>query len=123
MTAFPLLVAAVVAVHFFFIAFMVFGGFLSWRWPRVIWLHIAAVLWGVWSTVFGLDCPFTDFERWARRGAGMAPLPSDGFIAYYITGVLYPASATGLVRVLAVGIVLLSWAGWARRRRSSRRRD
>ncbi|MUL65376.1 hypothetical protein BOO86_12935 [Mycobacterium sp. CBMA 234] len=114
---YPLLVAAVVAVHFAFIAFMVFGGFLTWRWPWVIWPHVAAVLWGIVSTALGLDCALTDLERWARPRAGMAQLPSDGFIAHYLTGVLYPASAANVVRVLAIVVVLVAWAGWLRRRR------
>ena len=27
-------------VHFTFLAFVVFGGFLAWNWPRVIWSHL-----------------------------------------------------------------------------------
>ncbi len=111
---------AVVAVHFSFIAFMVFGGFLTWRRPWVIWLHVPAALWGIGSTAWGVDCPLTDVERWARPRAGLAQLPPDGFIAQYITGVLYPASATNVVRVLAVVVVLVAWVGWFRRRRVSR---
>ncbi len=110
------------AVHFSFIAFMVFGGFLTWRWPWVIWWHIPAVLWGIGSTAAGLDCPLTDVERWARPRAGLEQLPSDGFIAHYITGVLYPASATNVVRVLAIVLVLIAWGGWFRRRTLGRTR-
>ncbi|MDR3664693.1 MAG: DUF2784 domain-containing protein [Mycobacterium sp.] len=110
------LVGAIVAVHIAFIAFMVLGGFLTWWWPHAIWPHLAAVLWGLGSTAFGLDCPLTDIERWARGRAAMSPLPSDGFIAHYLADVLYPASATNLVRVVAVVVVLVTWAGWAQRR-------
>ena len=49
-------------------------------------------------------------ERWARARAGIAPLPSDGFIAHYITGVLYPADAVGVVEAVVFAVVVVSWA-------------
>ena len=27
-------------VHFTFLVFVMFGGFLAWNWPRVIWSHL-----------------------------------------------------------------------------------
>ena len=31
---------ALVVFHFAFTAFVVFGGFLTWRWPRLAWVHL-----------------------------------------------------------------------------------
>ena len=61
----------------------------------------------------------TGLERWARQHAGMQPLPSEGFIAHYITGVLYPADWVVAVQVLVFSIVATTWAcfGWRGRRR------
>ncbi|OBF25272.1 hypothetical protein A5727_04850 [Mycobacterium sp. ACS4331] len=103
------LVIGTVAVHFAFIGYLVIGGFLALRWRRTLALHILAVLWGIGSTLYPLPCPLTSVERWARERAGMGPLPPDGFIAHYLTGVLYPGGAVGVVRGLVVGVVLLSW--------------
>jgi hypothetical protein len=36
----------VVVVHLLFIGFVVGGVFLAWRWPRIIWAHIPAVVYG-----------------------------------------------------------------------------
>jgi Protein of Unknown function (DUF2784) len=36
-----LLANAVVLVHLGFIAFVAIGGVLAWRWPRLVWLHLA----------------------------------------------------------------------------------
>ena len=36
----------VVVVHLLFIGFVVGGVFLAWRWPRIIWAHIPAVIYG-----------------------------------------------------------------------------
>ncbi|WP_163760720.1 DUF2784 domain-containing protein [Mycobacterium botniense] len=110
-----LLVAMVVAVHFGFLGYVLAGGFVALRWRRSIWLHMPAVSWGIVTTVAHLDCPLTLLERWARARAGMAPLPPQGFIAHYITGVIYPAGWAGGVQVCAFGIVALSWLLYLRR--------
>jgi hypothetical protein len=111
-------VCLVVAVHFAFIGYLVVGGFIARWWPRTIWLHIPVVLWGIGSVALGLTCPVTDLERWARARAGMDALPPDGFIAHYITGVLYPASLTTAVQVIVAAIVLTSWVLFVVGRRS-----
>jgi hypothetical protein len=102
-------VALTVAVHFMFLGYLLVGGFIALRWRRTIWLHAATVIWGIATTVEHLDCPLTWLERWARTKAGMPPLPAQGFIAHYITGVLYPASWVGAVQVVAFAVVALSW--------------
>ncbi|MFD4291713.1 DUF2784 domain-containing protein [Rhodococcus sp. NPDC058505] len=108
--------------HFAFLGYLVFGGFLAWRWPRTIAVHGAAVLWGAGSVLVGYDCPLTAVQNWARVAEGGSPLPSSGFIAHYITGVLYPVDAENLVRLLVVAVVLLSWIGYPRQARASAHR-
>ena len=114
-------VGLIVALHLIFVGYVVVGGFLALRWPRTIWLHIPAVAWGVLIVAAGLDCPLTWLERRARASAGMAPLPPDGFIAHYLTGVVYPADWTMAVEVLVLAVVAGSWllcgANALRRRR------
>jgi hypothetical protein len=109
-----LLADATAGVHFLFIAYLVVGGFAAWRWRWTIWTHIAAVAWGFSTILFAVDCPLTYLETWARERGGEAGLPSTGFIAHYITGVLYPRSALDLVRVLVVLLVAISWVGYVR---------
>ncbi|WP_018599537.1 DUF2784 domain-containing protein [Mycobacterium sp. 155] len=113
MTVYSVLVALTVGVHFGFIAYLVLGGFIACRWPRTIGLHAAAVLWGLGSIVLGLPCPLTDLERWSRAQAELPPLPSQGFIAHYITGVLYPAGWESAVQAAVFVVVLASWALFA----------
>ena len=44
-----LLADALVVVHFAFTAFVIFGGFLTWRWPLDgALLHLPALAWGCW---------------------------------------------------------------------------
>lgn len=100
-------------LHFAFIAYMVTGGFLALRWPRTIWLHIGALIWGVGIEVIDFTCPLTWLERWARSTAGMTPLPPDGFIKYYLTGHMYPANDANVVLGLALLLVSSSWVLFA----------
>ncbi|HZC52266.1 MAG TPA: DUF2784 domain-containing protein [Mycobacterium sp.] len=115
-------VGLVVVLHFAFIGYVVLGGFLALRWRRTIWLHVAAVIWGIAIAAKRVDCPLTWAERWARARAAMAPLPPDGFIAHYITGVIYPAGWVVGVQLASFAVVALSWAlyGRANRRRNDR---
>lgn len=98
--------------HFAFIAFVVTGGFLAWRWGRILWLHVAAVVWAA-INMLGVACPLTVIEEWARHQAGEGGLGSQGFIAHYLTGVIYPESQLATVRGLVVAAILASWAGFA----------
>jgi hypothetical protein len=114
------LVVVAVVLHFAFLCYVVVGGFVALWWRRTIWLHVPAVLWGIAITTQHLDCPLTWLERRARVEAGMAPLPPQGFIAHYITGVLYPASWADAVPVVVFALVAASWAVyvWRGRHRS-----
>jgi hypothetical protein len=108
-------VAFIVALHLAFIGYVVIGGFLALRWRRTIWLHIPAVIWGAGIATKSVDCPLTWMERGARARAGMAPLPPDGFIAHYITGVIYPVSWVAGVQLASLAVIAVSWALYSRR--------
>ncbi len=119
---FRILVAVIVAAHFAFVGYGVVGGFLALRWPRTIWLHVPVVIWCVAIEIVDFVCPLTALERWARAKAGMAPLSSDGFIDYYITGVWYPARYQYVVLALVLVVVVASWVLFAVKIRSAGRR-
>ncbi|WP_278262168.1 DUF2784 domain-containing protein [Nocardia sp. AG03] len=118
---FRVLADLIAVTHVAFIAYVVAGGFLAWRWPRTIGAHVIAVAWGFGTILIGFDCPLTHAENWARRQAAVAELPASGFIDHYLTGVIYPDSALGLVRLLAATAVLASWIGYARLHHRHRR--
>jgi Protein of Unknown function (DUF2784) len=98
-------------VHFAYLAYVVAGGFLAWRWPRTFWLHLAANLYGFAAVGVGLMCPLTYVEDLARERAGQPGLPAIGFIDHYIEGVLYPQRYAGLVQWLVAAAVAASWLG------------
>ena len=114
-----LLAEATMVVHFAFLGYVVAGGFLAWRRPRAIWPHLALAGWGFSTLLFHQECPLSVLEDWARRRAGEPGLKHRGFIATYLTGVLYPAGWVVLVQVLAATVVVVSWVGVVLRRRPS----
>lgn len=106
---YAIVVALTVALHVVFLGYVVVGGFVALRWRRTIWLHVPAVIWGIGIATHLTDCPLTWLERWARAKADMAPLPPDGFIAHYITGMFYPVGWVVGVQLVTLGVVAVSW--------------
>jgi hypothetical protein len=113
------LASLTMSVHFLFLVYLTLGGFLTWRWRRALWPHLAVVAWGVVSITVGVTCPLTVLEDWARRRAGEPGL-AGGFIDHYLTGVIYPRRYTVVVQALVAACVAASWLGlYVRRRRQA----
>ncbi|ROT33323.1 DUF2784 domain-containing protein [Micromonospora sp. HM5-17] len=108
-----LMTTVVLGLHALFLAYLVVGGFLAWRWPRTIWLHLAAAAWGVTVVAAELVCPLTYLEHWARRRAGESGV-GQGFIDRYVEGVIYPERYAVLAQALVAVLVVASWAGLLR---------
>lgn len=120
--AFGLLADLVVVVHLGFVLFVVFGGLLLLRWPRLAWAHVPAALWGGAIELGGWICPLTPLENWLRDRAGLVTYEG-GFVERYVLPVLYPGELTrGVQLVLGVGVLALNvviyTALWRRHRRS-----
>jgi hypothetical protein len=113
------LIPLILAAHYAYLAYLVAGGFLAWRWPRTWWLHVVAAAWGVAVVGLRLDCPLTYAEDWARRRAGQPPV-TRGFIDRYVEGVLFPRQYADAVLAMVALVILISWIGFtvreARRR-------
>src|SRR2546429_4614692 len=61
----------VVLVHAAFVAFVMLGGFLAWRWRAVVWAHVPAAVWGAAIEYAGWACPLTPLENALRARAGL----------------------------------------------------
>ena len=109
-------------LHLAFVLFVVLGGLLVLRRPKVAWLHLPCAAWGVLIEFAGWLCPLTPLEVSLRIRGGQAGY-AGGFIAHYVTAALYPAGLTRGVQVVLGAFVLLlnltiySWIV-ARRRRT-----
>ena len=119
-----LLADGLVILHFAFTAFVIFGGFLTWRWPRVAFVHLPALAWGCWVEVSHSICPLTPWENHLRHLGGEAGYQGS-FLAHYLVRVLYPPGLTWQIQWLLAAALLainvIAYAGLARRRRPARR--
>ena len=112
-----------VLLHLLFVAFVVAGGFLLLRWPKLAWLQVPAAVWGAAIEFSSGICPLTPLENHLRALGGEAGY-SVSFIERYLMPVLYPANLTVPIQILLGGIVVavnlaaygLAIRAWRRRR-------
>jgi hypothetical protein len=105
-----ILAEVVVGFHLGFVLFVVLGGLLLLRWPRLAWLHLPAAVWGALIEFAGWVCPLTPLENHLRRVGGNAEY-AGGFVEHYLLPVLYPAGLTrGAQYVLGASVVVVNVA-------------
>jgi hypothetical protein len=115
----------VVLLHFTFVLFVVFGGLLALRWPKVAYVHLPVAVYGTLIELVGWVCPLTPLEKRLRESAGLQGYEG-GFVEHYILPVLYPAGLTRTVQLilgaLVIGINLFIYTVIARGRALNRSR-
>jgi len=93
----------VLLLHALFIVWVVFGAFVTRSRPVLRWMHIASLVWGIFTELLPWPCPLTVLEKWLEAKAGVQPYQG-GFLLHYLDKLVYPdISAT----VLTVGGVLV----------------
>ncbi|SIO84695.1 DUF2784 domain-containing protein [Nocardiopsis sp. JB363] len=99
-------------LHYLFFAYVVFGGLLSLRWPRMFWPHLFVAAYALGIVIIDWPCFLTDIENWSRAATGRE-LMENGFIDHHLTGVIYPEDHLMTSRFVIAGIVALSYAALA----------
>ena len=108
-----------VLVHFAFILFVVLGGLLVLRWPKVAYGHLPCALWGFLVESCGWICPLTPLEWRLLERAGRSGY-AGGFIEHHILPLVYPAELTRgmqigfgvsilVVNLLVYGSLVVKW--------------
>ena len=117
-----LLANVVVILHLGFVAFVILGGFLLRRWPRLVYVHVPVVIWGALIEFAGWVCPLTPLENHLRRLGGQAGY-SAGFVEHYLIPVLYPHALTRNVQyvlgAVVIAINVVAYVRFSRRRRKT----
>jgi len=111
-----------VLLHLLFVAFVVAGGFLLLRWPKIAWLQLPAAVWGAYIEFSSGICPLTPLENHLRAIGGEAGY-SVSFVERYLMPILYPANLTvpiqlvlgGLVVAVNLAAYILAYRAWKRR--------
>jgi hypothetical protein len=76
----------VMLLHFAFVLFVVMGGPVLHRWPRLLPLHLLAATTGFAFERLGLACPLTQLERHLLALAGR-PGYAGSFLKHYLADV------------------------------------
>ena len=80
-------------VHFAFIIFVVFGGILFFISTKIIYVHVPALIWGIYIELTHSVCPLTYLENWFLQKVNLTTY-SGGFIQNYLVPIVYPKNLT-----------------------------
>jgi len=93
-------------VHFAFIIFVVFGALLFFVSTKIIYVHVPALIWGIYIEITHSICPLTYLENWFLQKANLTTY-SEGFIQNYLVPVVYPTNLTDdLQTYLAIVLIV-----------------
>ena len=106
-----LLADVMFVLHAAFLLFFVLGAFLAWKWPRVIWAHLAIVVWSLAIVIIDYDCPFTGVEKSFMRRGGEQVYES-GYINHYLDGTIWPEGATPTAEKVGFALVIIGYVGF-----------
>ena len=103
-------------VHFAFIIFVVFGALLFFVSTKIIYVHVPALIWGIYIELTHSVCPLTYLENWFLQKVNLTTY-SEGFIQNYLVPIVYPINLTEdtqtylaivliIVNLIAYGLIL-----------------
>jgi hypothetical protein len=97
----------VLAAHFLFALFAVFGAFLILIDWRVVLLHLPAVAWTSIVNLADWTCPLTPLEKSLRERAGQQAFEG-GWIQHYLEPLVRPLGMPRRLELVA-GVSILVW--------------
>ena len=114
----------VLLFHLAFILFVVLGSLLVWRFPRLAWLHLPAVMWAGLIEISGRVCPLTPLENNLRQLSGEAGYRG-GFVEHYLLPIIYPHALSREMQIgLGIAVIVINVVAYTvlqRRRRPHER--
>lgn len=95
-------------VHFAFIIFVVFGALLFFVSTKIIYVHVPALIWGIYIELTHSVCPLTYLENWFLQKVNLTTY-SEGFIQNYLVPIVYPKNLTeDLQTYLAIVLIAIN---------------
>ena len=91
--------------HFIFILFVIFGALLFFIFSKIIYVHLPALIWGVYIELTGSICPLTYLENWFLYQGGLTTY-SGNFINKYLYTIIYPEELNADIQIY-LGISLI----------------
>ena len=101
---YELLANLTLIIHLIFILFVIFGGMLFFIYSKIIYIHLPALLWGIYIELTNSVCPLTYLENWFLHKGDLSTYSND-FISNYIFPIIYPEGLTSEIQIY-LGITL-----------------
>ena len=80
-------------INLIFILFVIFGGLLFFIFSKIIYIHLPALLWGIYIELTNSVCPLTYLENWFLYKGELTTYSND-FISNYLFPIIYPEGLT-----------------------------
>ena len=95
-------------IHLIFILFVIFGGLLFFIFSKVIYIHLPALIWGIYIELTSSICPLTYLENWLLYQSGLTTY-SNSFINNYILPTIYPEHLTADLQIyLGISLIIIN---------------
>ncbi len=95
-------------IHLFFILFVIFGGLLFFVFSKILYIHLPALLWGIYIEFTNSVCPLTYLENWLLY-KGKLTTYSNGFINNYLFPIVYPEGLTSNIQIyLGISLIVIN---------------
>ena len=92
-------------LHLIFILFVIFGGLLFFIFSKIIYIHIPALLWGIYIELTNSVCPLTFLENWFLHKGELTTYSND-FIKNYLFPIIYPGGLNNEIQIY-IGLSLM----------------
>jgi len=106
--------ASVLSLYAAYIAWVIFGAFLTSGRPRLASLHVVTLVYGVIVEIFDFWCPLTALETWLEM-RGNVPTYRGPCLLHYLDAVVYPDIPPNPLTASAVAVCFVNLWIYARR--------
>ena len=105
---YELLANLTLIAHLIFIFFVIFGGLLFFIFSKIIYIHLPALLWGIYIELTNSICPLTYLENWFLYKAELTTYSND-FISNYFFPIIYPEGLTTEIQIyLGISLIVIN---------------
>ena len=105
---YELLANLTLIIHLIFILFVIFGGLLFFIFTKIIYIHLPALLWGIYIELTNSVCPLTFLENWFLYKGELTTYSND-FINNYLFPIIYPGSINNEIQIyLGLSLIVIN---------------
>jgi len=95
-------------IHLIFILFVIFGGLLFFIFSKIIYIHLPALLWGIYIELTNSVCPLTFLENWFLYKGELTTYSND-FINNYLFPIIYPRGINNEIQIyLSLSLIVIN---------------